>query len=77
MINTEIAVELLLRNGVAINRRDSKGYTSLHVAVEMGYESIVDLLLHNNADVNAADNQMVTPLHIAAKRGTLSKFCAD
>ncbi|OXA57301.1 putative ankyrin repeat protein RF_0381 isoform X2 [Folsomia candida] len=64
-------VELLLRNGVAVNRRDSKGCTSLHVAVEMGYDSIVDLLLVNRADVNAADDQLVTPLHIAAKRGAL------
>lgn len=67
-------MELLLQSGVAVNRRDSKGYTSLHVAVEMGYERIVDLLLRNQADVNAADDQMVTPLHIAAKRGTLSKL---
>jgi len=70
----EILVELLLRNGVAINRRDSKGNTSLHVAVEMGYESIVELLLLNKADVNAADNQLVTPIHTAAKRGHLSMY---
>jgi ankyrin repeat protein len=66
-------VELLLRSGVAVNRRDSRGYTSLHVAVEMGYDSIVDLLLGNRADVNAADDQMITPLHLGAKRGAFSK----
>jgi len=57
-----------------VNRRDSKGFTSLHVAVEMGYEGIIDLLLKNRADVNAADNHLITPLHIAAKRGALSKL---
>lgn len=73
MFGHAFSVKLLLESGGAVNPRDSRGYTPLHVAVEMGYDNIVDLLIRNRADVNAADNQMITPLHIAAKRGAQSK----
>lgn len=69
-----LAVELLLRSGVAVNRRDSKGLTPLRVAVEMGYDAIVDLLIRHRADVDSADDQTVTPLHVAARRGVYSEL---
>lgn len=75
-LNTSFSkiVELLLRSGVAVNSRDSRGRTSLHVAIEMGYDAISQLLLQHRADPNAADDMLVSPLHLAAKRGSLSKL---
>ena len=66
-------MELFIKNGSAINRRDSKGYTPLHVAAEMGFFSISKLLIENRADINAIDNVGVSPIHIAAKRGPIGK----
>jgi len=66
-------VNLLLQHGASVNRKDAKGYTSLHYAIEMGHKTIVDMLMKHRADVNAADNFGRTPLHLASKRNDMGK----
>ena len=59
-------VELLLKNGAAINAKDHHGNTALHSAVKNEKTQVVNLLLKNGADINAKDDYGDTPLHWAA-----------
>ena len=49
-------VELLLKNGADINKKNESGWTALTVAAENGNTDIVDLLLKNGADINTCDS---------------------
>lgn len=51
-----------------VNARDASGYSPLHVASALGYQSIVTLLLQSGANVYAQDFRGRTPLHYAACR---------
>lgn len=56
---------LLLKNGVNINFKDSTGCTALHLASAMQNLNAVKFLLKNGADVNhrKTDCEGITPLH--------------
>lgn len=49
-------VKRMLSAGIAVDVRDSKQVTALHVAVVNNHPSVVELLLASGADVNARDD---------------------
>lgn len=64
-----IAARCLLDLGANayIKSADSRGYTPLHIAAEVGSLHTVRLLLEYKVDPNITDNCKRTPLHIAAE----------
>ncbi len=58
-----------LRDGQAVNGRDSNGRTALMLAAKDGYESIVRELISERADINAQDNDGNSALIFAAGNG--------
>ena len=60
--NSEI-INLLIANGADVNKKNSRGITPLHEAVDKGYEEITNILLVNGANVNARDDAGETPLY--------------
>lgn len=56
---------LLLHRGANPNQTDSRGWTPLHTAVEMGWISMIRILLENAADPNKKTTKGLTALHIA------------
>lgn len=64
-----IARELLSAGSpLAVNARNSKGLTPLHIAASYGNTRIARLLLEKGADVNAQDVGGNTPLHCTATK---------
>lgn len=49
--------------------RDSRGYQSLHVAVQNGHSGLVHYLCVREVAIDEKDNENVTPLHWAAIKG--------
>jgi len=52
----------------AINTKNLKDLTPLHMAANNGNSICMDILLKNGAGVNAADDNGITPLHLAAMK---------
>ena len=77
------SVATLIRAGADINRRDSGGLTSLHVAARNAlgdndmsskFCKIIQLLLHANADIDAVTAVgSATALHLACKHGNVKE----
>jgi ankyrin repeat protein len=65
LLNIVKSFELLLKNGVNVNGKDSTGCSPLHVAAAAGNLKIVKLLLDSGANINAQNNLGGTPLYIA------------
>ena len=59
----------MIRDGVDINIRDSSGNFPIHIAAQIGDDSILSHLLRNNASVNATSHAHQTALYLAAKNG--------
>lgn len=66
---TMVEVEALLKAGVNVNTRDSRGDTPLFLAINAGESHIAAKLIGAGADVNQAVTGGITPLMIAATRG--------
>ena len=64
-------IDILLKKGAKPNvTTTSKGYTSLHIAVQFGHMEVVQRLLNaKNLEIDATDQQGMTALHIAISRG--------
>jgi ankyrin repeat protein/serine/threonine protein kinase len=62
-------VEQLLACGAAVDARDARGRTPLHVAAELDHDWISEQLLAGGACAAAADAAGRTPLHAAAAGG--------
>ncbi|CAG9763883.1 unnamed protein product [Ceutorhynchus assimilis] len=58
-------IEILLKFGAEMERKDNHGRTALHCASKNGHSEIVNSLLKNDANINAQDNNGDTPLHWA------------
>jgi len=67
--NVAEAVNILLDNGVDVDRVENMGFTPLHVAVRHKSTEAVKALLKRGADPSIPDNEKATPLLFAARRG--------
>jgi ankyrin repeat protein len=65
----DVVNELLDKQMVDVNKKDSYGNTALHWAVEGGHKPMIQLLLEKGADVHLQDEQGRTALHWAALKG--------
>ena len=57
--------ELLMFEGIKINKKDDQDNTPLHIACVSGEKDIVFALIEAGADVMAENEDEMTPLHIA------------
>lgn len=64
-------VDLLIRYGLDVNKKNNFHDTPLHLAVQFNNLSIVDRLIFKGANVNCKNKKMITPLHIASKNGQI------
>ena len=62
-------MHLLLEGGVNIAAKDNFGHSALHLAAELGSETLVRLLLDWEADIAAKTQNGQTVLHTAAYNG--------
>eukprot|EP00894_Picocystis_sp_ML_P000725 jgi/Pico_ML_1/51242/g192.t1 len=58
-------VELLIRHGADVNRKERDSYTPLHYAVFFRHYDVVEQLLEAGADPNEPDGEGRTPLQRA------------
>lgn len=63
-------IQLLVRKGAQVNRRNSEGKIPLHLAVESLYWETGNLLVHLGADPYSLDNQNQSPLLASFDRGS-------
>lgn len=63
-------IQLLVRKGAQVNKRNAQGKTSLHVAVESLYWQTSNLLVHLGANPYSLDNQNKSPMEEAFERGS-------
>lgn len=61
-------LELLLKAGVEVNRRDQIGRTALHEAANRNCLNVMCLLIQSGAELNCIDYQGWTPLCLAVMR---------
>ena len=64
-LNLSVLIISLLRQGAAVNAKDSGGWTPLHYAAEHNARATASLLLAYEADVDVEDAEGRTPLHHA------------
>jgi uncharacterized protein len=64
-------IEMCVKCGADINRRNKHGKNVLHKAILSGDVSVVDLILRYGASVNDVDGDGISPLRIAVRKG----FC--
>ena len=64
VVGVEI-VEFLLRNGAAVDSKDKKNITPLHLAAVHGRVEIMNILLGRGAEKDTQTNLNLTPLHFA------------
>ena len=62
-------VELLLKNGADIDKKNEYGTTPLHLAADRGHTEVVELLLQHRANIHEKDQYGHTPLHWATAEG--------
>lgn len=68
--NDEEGVKFYIRGGDSIvNKKNSGGASSLHIATRNGYFNIVKILVENGANVNEEDNEGWTPIMRSALLG--------
>ena len=65
------AVKLALKQGLDLNRNNSKGETALHGAAFRGADTIVSFLVEQGASPNAKNNQGMTILDYALGKAVL------
>lgn len=61
--------DLLLRNGAAVNARDSNGDTALTLAARQGFTGCAILLAHYGAAINPQNNAGDSAVHLATTGG--------
>ncbi|KAJ8256947.1 hypothetical protein COCON_G00190990 [Conger conger] len=63
------SVDLVLRQGAAVNSQNAKGYTPLIIGILHQLYDICTLLVKQGADVNQSDGEGWTGLHFVAQNG--------
>ena len=66
-------VQILVKNGLSVNKRDKEGLTPLHIACANGYHHIAMTLLEAHATVKIQTNSGMSPLHFASMSGSIGK----
>uniref|UniRef100_A0A7S3QTS0 Uncharacterized protein n=2 Tax=Dunaliella tertiolecta TaxID=3047 RepID=A0A7S3QTS0_DUNTE len=59
----------LVLYGASIEARDARGYTPLHVQMELGLRKVAQFLINRGANLNAQDKMGATPLMLAMHHG--------
>ena len=68
--------KVLLDSGASVNKVDSEGNSSLHLACEAGHDRVVSLLLSHSGDlVDLKNVYNSTALQIALENWTQSSCC--
>ncbi|XP_062609781.1 uncharacterized protein LOC134271592 [Saccostrea cucullata] len=62
-------IDDLVDSGANVNLCNNNGFSPLHVACYIGYDSTVQLLLNNGADINLCDIVGDSPLNVACHIG--------
>lgn len=65
----ERVVRLFLASGAALEAKNHRGETTLHLAARRGHVAMVELLMKKAANINSIDNTGFTPLMVAAGKG--------
>ncbi|MHC9542608.1 MAG: ankyrin repeat domain-containing protein [Vulcanimicrobiota bacterium] len=65
-------VEILIQQGVMVDKRDRDNNTALHLVSQEGHASTAALLIQAGADVNARVVNGWTPLHLASSNGHIA-----
>jgi ankyrin repeat protein len=63
---------LLDQEGIDVNRRDTSGYTALHLAVSFSLKAVELLLKRKDVHLNLRENNGWTPLSLASKEGAVT-----
>ena len=66
------SLELLIAQGIPINKPDENGLTALFYAAQSGHVESVQLLLNQGSNINAINRNGETPLYYAVKGGNLA-----
>ena len=61
------AVRFLLEHGAQVNAIDSRFYTPLHYAANVGCPEVTQILLEHDADVTLQNDQGQVPLHLVSR----------
>jgi len=83
LISTEIprieVIELILRKGIDVNKKNVNGSTPLHLAVFWNHFQVLELLLAYNANLFEKNNKGRTPLNLACHYGNenIAKYLAE
>lgn len=67
----EEIVELLLKNGAEVNRKNKNDKSPLDIAVEKSFGKIVEILIQSGADINLKNSDGKTTLDVALGNGEL------
>ena len=62
---------LLINLGAQVDTSNTKGWTPLDCAADVGALEVAKVLVSNDAPIEALDKSQTTPLHLACKRGHL------
>ena len=71
LYNCPKIVELLVKSGANINKKDTYWRTSLLLACKYGYSQIAEYLIKCDAKIDICDNSNNSPLHYACAFGNL------
>ncbi len=62
-------IKRLFRMGITVlDRKNNRGFTPIHEAIQVGDSSIVQILIHEGPNLDMVDNMNKTPLDLAIER---------
>jgi len=70
-LNRSFIIEWLIKNGIDINEKDTKGRNALMIASQSGNLDIIEILIENNISINERDYDNKNALIYATEKGNL------